>query len=165
MRDRYFVALRILADVYHVVEIGQDATSRNYTVPDKKRWPDRVNRGSFSRMTVKCVVPTLHVPDIHANRAFYSAFLGMDMVMVMDWIVTFASATCPNVQVSVITNDATAPMVADITVEVDDVDHLHTMAIVKGFDIVYPLTDEPWGARRFFVRDPNGKIVNIVSHE
>jgi uncharacterized glyoxalase superfamily protein PhnB len=56
-------------------------------------------------------------------------------------------------------------MVADFTVEVDDVDRLHTMAIVAGYDIVYPLTDEPWGVCRFFVRDPNGKIVNIASHE
>jgi hypothetical protein len=30
---------------------------------------------------------------------------------------------------------------------------------------VYPLTDEPWGVRRFFVRDPNGMIVNVVSHK
>jgi catechol 2,3-dioxygenase-like lactoylglutathione lyase family enzyme len=116
-------------------------------------------------MTVKRVVPNLHVPDIHANREFYSAFLGMDMVMAMDWIVTFASGSTPAAQVSVITNDATAPMVADFTVEVDDVDRLHTMAIVAGYDIVYPLTDEPWGVCRFFVRDPNGKIVNIASHE
>jgi hypothetical protein len=26
------------------------------------------------------------------------------------------------------------------------------------------LTDEPWGVRRFFVRDPNGVIVNVMEH-
>ena len=31
-------------------------------------------------------------------------------------------------------------------------------------NIAYPLADEPWGVRRFFVRDPFGKLVNIVSH-
>jgi hypothetical protein len=24
---------------------------------------------------------------------------------------------------------------------------------------------EPWGVRRFFVRDPLGKLVNILQHE
>ena len=33
-----------------------------------------------------------------------------------------------------------------------------------GLSIVYPATDEPWGVRRFFVADPNGVIINILSH-
>jgi hypothetical protein len=30
--------------------------------------------------------------------------------------------------------------------------------------IVHPLTDEPWGVRRFFVRDPTGVVVNVLGH-
>jgi uncharacterized glyoxalase superfamily protein PhnB len=41
---------------------------------------------------------------------------------------------------------------------------MHAEAIRRGVPIVYPLTDEPWGVRRFFVVDPNGVIVNIVTH-
>ena len=33
-----------------------------------------------------------------------------------------------------------------------------------GDEIVHPLTDEPWGVRRFFVRDPDGNVVNVLSH-
>ena len=33
-----------------------------------------------------------------------------------------------------------------------------------GFGILYDLTDEPWGVRRFYIRDPFGKVVNILSH-
>jgi hypothetical protein len=29
---------------------------------------------------------------------------------------------------------------------------------------MYPLTDEPWGARRFFVKDPTGVVPNVASH-
>jgi hypothetical protein len=29
---------------------------------------------------------------------------------------------------------------------------------------VYPLTDEPWRVRRFFVKDPNGAVLNVASH-
>jgi hypothetical protein len=53
--------------------------------------------------------------------------------------------------------DATAPLLADASVEVDDVDAAHAAAQRLGYEIVHPLTDEPWGVRRFFVREPNGK--------
>jgi hypothetical protein len=32
------------------------------------------------------------------------------------------------------------------------------------FAIEYGPADEPWGVRRFFVRDPLGKLVNILAH-
>jgi hypothetical protein len=31
--------------------------------------------------------------------------------------------------------------------------------------IEYGPTSEPWGVRRFFVRDPFGKLINILVHE
>jgi catechol 2,3-dioxygenase-like lactoylglutathione lyase family enzyme len=34
----------------------------------------------------------------------------------------------------------------------------------RGYEIVHPLTVEPWGVTRFFVRDPDGNVINIVSH-
>ncbi len=33
-----------------------------------------------------------------------------------------------------------------------------------GFPIEYGPVDEPWGVRRFYVRDPFGKLVNILAH-
>jgi uncharacterized glyoxalase superfamily protein PhnB len=48
---------------------------------------------------------------------------------------------------------------------VDDVDEVHARAVAAGADIVYPLTDEEWGLRRFFVRDPDGAILNITQHQ
>jgi hypothetical protein len=34
----------------------------------------------------------------------------------------------------------------------------------RHFDIAYPLRDEEWGVRRFMLRDPNGTVVNVLSH-
>ena len=51
-----------------------------------------------------------------------------------------------------------------MTIEVDDVDRVHARVVELGYEIVHPLIDEPWGVRRFFVRDPDGKIVNVLSH-
>ena len=36
--------------------------------------------------------------------------------------------------------------------------------VAAGYEIVYALAEEPWGVRRFFVRDPNGAIVNVMQH-
>lgn len=55
-------------------------------------------------------------------------------------------------------------MVPVASVEVDDVDAAYRAARAAGAEIVHELTDEPWGVRRFFVRDPAGHVVNILSH-
>ena len=36
--------------------------------------------------------------------------------------------------------------------------------IRRGLPIEYALRDEPWGVRRFFLRDPLGRLLNILSH-
>ena len=33
-----------------------------------------------------------------------------------------------------------------------------------GYEIVHPLTEEAWGVRRFFVRAPDGNVINMVNH-
>lgn len=80
------------------------------------------------------------------------------------WVVTFAAPDNPAAQITLISEDATAAVRPDVSIEVDDVDAAHTAAQRVGYQIVHPITDEPWGVRRFFVRDPNGKVLNILSH-
>jgi catechol 2,3-dioxygenase-like lactoylglutathione lyase family enzyme len=46
----------------------------------------------------------------------------------------------------------------------DDVDGAYEEARRLRYEIVYPITTEPWGVRRFFVRAPDGNILNIVRH-
>ncbi|MBB6674695.1 VOC family protein [Cohnella nanjingensis] len=52
----------------------------------------------------------------------------------------------------------------DLSIEVDDVDEALSRMRSAGFEIVYGPADEPWGVRRFYVRDPFGKLVNILAH-
>jgi uncharacterized glyoxalase superfamily protein PhnB len=61
-------------------------------------------------------------------------------------------------------DDAGAPVAPDVSIEVDDVDAAYAAAVARGDEIVHPMTDEPWGVRRFFVRDPSGKVINILTH-
>ena len=84
--------------------------------------------------------------------------------MDLGWIVTFVAPGNSAAQISVMRQDASASVQPDASIEVDDVDAAHDAAQRLGCEIVHPLTDEPWGVRRFFVRDPNGKVLNILSH-
>jgi catechol 2,3-dioxygenase-like lactoylglutathione lyase family enzyme len=115
-------------------------------------------------VVVRRVVPDFAAPDPAAGREFYAEVLGMDVVMDLGWVVTFAAPGDPATQITVMREDASAPLVPDASIEVDDVDAAHASARRLGHEIVHPLTDEPWGVRRFFVREPNGKVLNILSH-
>jgi catechol 2,3-dioxygenase-like lactoylglutathione lyase family enzyme len=112
-------------------------------------------------MTIRRAVPNIQSDDIAASSAFY-ARLGFEEVMNLGWVATTASPSNPTAQVN-FTGDDPAGIHPDISVEVEDVDAVY--ARMSGAEIVYELRDEPWGVRRFFVRDPNGKVVNVVSHQ
>ena len=115
-------------------------------------------------MAIHRVVPNLQTGSVDDNREFYVDFLGLEQLMDLGWIATYGAPNVPNAQISVIERDATAPVIADISIEVDDVDAYYAEATRRGVEIVYGPVDEPWGVRRFFVRDPNGKVINIVAH-
>ena len=116
-------------------------------------------------MTILRVVPNIGSADPETNRAFYVDVLGFEVAMDMGWIVTSASHANPTAQISVIRPDEAGMPVPDFTVEVADVDATHARARTHGHEVIYPLTDEPWGVRRFFLRDPHGKLVNIMSYQ
>jgi uncharacterized glyoxalase superfamily protein PhnB len=84
-------------------------------------------------------------------------------MMNLGWITTLADPERPDTK-SLMTTGATAPVNPEVTIEVDDVDACHEVAAHAGAEIVHPLTDEPWGVRRFFVRDPDGHVAHVMSH-
>jgi catechol 2,3-dioxygenase-like lactoylglutathione lyase family enzyme len=115
-------------------------------------------------MKIKRVVPDIKSDRIEESRDFYAGFLGFQIGMDMGWVITFVSRSNPTAQVTVMRGEESAALRPQMSIEVDDVDRAHAIAIERNLRIVYPLSDEPWGVRRFFVADPNGVIVNILSH-
>ena len=113
---------------------------------------------------IRRVVPNIRGEHLAESRAFYEQVIGLELNMDLGWIATFVSPTNPTAQLSVISEDATAAAHPDVSVEVEDVDAVHAAAVASRLEIVHPLTDEPWGVRRFFVRDPNGAVVNVMTH-
>ncbi|MEV8567342.1 VOC family protein [Streptomyces sp. NPDC051322] len=114
-------------------------------------------------MTVRRVVPDLATDAMAESRDFYR-LIGLREVMNQGWVMTLASPANPTAQLTFMTHDESADVRPDLSIEVDDVDAVHAAVLASGAQIVHPLQDEAWGVRRFFVRDPNGKVVNVVSH-
>jgi uncharacterized glyoxalase superfamily protein PhnB len=114
-------------------------------------------------MAVRRVMPILRSAAVPQSREFYG-LLGFEEVMDLGWVTTLASTSTPAAQVSFMTADRTAPVTPDLSVEVDDVDAVYAVVRDSGAEIVHPLQDEEWGVRRFFVRDPDGRVVNVLSH-
>lgn len=115
-------------------------------------------------MTVLRIVPNLRARDPQALAAFYRDLFGLDIAMDHGWIATVAAANRMAPQLSLASQGGAGTEVPDISIEVDDVDRVHAAALGAGHEIAYGLTDEPWGVRRFYLRDPEGHLVNVLSH-
>jgi catechol 2,3-dioxygenase-like lactoylglutathione lyase family enzyme len=118
-------------------------------------------------MGIRRIVPNIKSSQLSLSRDFYVDFLGLGVGMDMGWIVNLGSSTNSTAQLNVLQDNDSPAVHPDVTVEVDDVDEVdesHARAVARGYQIIYPLTDEPWGVRRFFVVDPNGVVLNIMSH-
>lgn len=115
-------------------------------------------------MTVARIVPNLYAGDVGGGAGFFNDVLGLETAMAIDFITIYRSSAQPMAQISVLTEDPSGLRPA-YSVGVDDVDAVHARAVAAGHEIVYALRDEPWGVRRFFVRDPLGGIANIVQNK
>jgi predicted enzyme related to lactoylglutathione lyase len=115
-------------------------------------------------MTVLRIVTNIATSSIEQVKRFYEALFDMDVVMDHGWIVTLASGESALTQVSIATEGGSGTPVPDISIEVHDVDEVYRRAKALGVDVVYELTDEPWGVRRFYLRDPAGKLLNVLAH-
>jgi catechol 2,3-dioxygenase-like lactoylglutathione lyase family enzyme len=116
-------------------------------------------------MKASGIVANLRVADIEIASDFYTGYLGLSVEgFNMGWVAHYQSPD-GQVHVQLVTRDATAPEDSAISVHVGSgVEKAYEEAMRRGYEIVYPLTKEAWGLRRFFVRAPDGTIVNITSH-
>lgn len=115
-------------------------------------------------MKVRRIVANVAAADPEAGRRFYAELFGLDVLMDMGWILTFGSKEKMTLQVSVMSEGGSGAPVPDLSIEVDDLDEALARAKKAKIPLEYGPVLEPWGVRRFFVRDPFGKLVNVLAH-
>jgi catechol 2,3-dioxygenase-like lactoylglutathione lyase family enzyme len=136
-------------------------TSGNKEVLRARKWQD-------ADMEIRRAMPVIKTERPAEARRFYEGFLGFRVAMDEDGMLMLASTSTPSTQVIVawFSDTAVDPelLSVDVSVEVADVDVAYALAHDKNLEIVRELRDEPWGIRRFFVRDPAGQTINVASH-
>ncbi len=118
-------------------------------------------------MGVTRIVPNLLVADVPRANELYARIFGLDVGMDLGWIGNLAPADAPAVQLQTMTTDESAPCNPVVSIglaEPDEVDVIHERVVAAGLEVVHPLTDENWGVHRFFFRDHDGNVINVVAH-
>jgi catechol 2,3-dioxygenase-like lactoylglutathione lyase family enzyme len=115
-------------------------------------------------MQVKRIVANIAAENVAAARRFYQDILGLDLLMDLGWIATYGSSQKMSVQVSIMSEGGSGTPVPDLSIEVDDLDTALQRMKKARVAIEYGPAGEPWGVRRFYVRDPFGRLINILVH-
>lgn len=115
-------------------------------------------------MGVKRIVADIATKDVAGVRAFYQAVFDLDVAMDFGWIATLKGAVEAPVQISVASEGGSGTPVPDLSIEVDDLDAVLERVQARGVPVEYGPVIEPWGVRRFYVRDPAGKLLNVLVH-
>ncbi len=115
-------------------------------------------------MKIKRIVANVSTSDPSVADAFYRDLLGLELTMDHGWLRTNAAFDKMTVQVSFASQGGSDTPIPDLSIEVDDLDEALHRIQESGIPVEYGPVTEPWGVRRFFVKDPFGKLINILQH-
>lgn len=115
-------------------------------------------------MKVRRIVANIETRDAEKASYFYGEVLGLEQLMDMGFITTYGSHEKMDTQISFLSEGGSGTPVPDLSIEVDDLDEVLMRVKEAEIPMEYGPTEEPWGVRRFFVRDPFGKLINILTH-
>lgn len=119
-------------------------------------------------MSVTRIIPLIRSTNLEATTEFYTGVLGLSIGMEVpeDRFLAFNSDTAPNAQL-IVNDNGHKGLPPGFAVDVGSsarVSETHTTIQRLGFVVVEPLSDTPWGIRRFSLLDPNGVCVTVIGH-
>lgn len=116
-------------------------------------------------MHIRAANTIVYCTDFQKCVAFYSELPGFTVAMQAEWLVEFRVADSAFVSVA----DASRTTIPSaggngltLTFKVDDADAIHRLLSESGARITQP-TVHPWGARTFYVFDPEGRRIEFWS--
>jgi len=115
-------------------------------------------------MKVLKIVTNVRSENPEAAEAFYESIFGLKKVMDVGWIRAYSSGETAATQINIAQHGGADTELPDFTIEVDDLDEVLERVTKANVTIEYGPVTEPWGLRRFFVKDPFGKLVNVAQY-
>ena len=116
-------------------------------------------------MKVKRIVSNVAASNPDDAKAFYESIFGLELVMDHGWIKTYSLGEEMTTQISVASEGGSGTPVPDLSIEVDDLDTALKRVKAKNIEIEYGPVSEPWWVSRFYVRDPFGRLINVLQHK
>ena len=123
--------------------------------------------GTPAMSTLVAAEPQLYVRDIIASCDFYSRMLGFSVAFTYGEPPFYGQVLRDGVRLNLrqvddpvmdpARRDAEQLLAASITL--DDAEPLFVEYQQAGVEFAQPLRSEPWGARTFIVRDPDGNLL------
>lgn len=115
-------------------------------------------------MNVKRLVPNIKHTSPETVQRFYSEIFELNTLMDLGWVITMGNAASAPLQLSIATEGGSGTDVPGLSIEVDDLEEALIRCQKAEIPIEYGPVDEPWGVRRFFIRDPSGTLLNVLTH-
>jgi catechol 2,3-dioxygenase-like lactoylglutathione lyase family enzyme len=114
----------------------------------------------------------LFVADLERSKSFYHDVLGLDVefedgesvgfkIEGLAFIVLQVDRACAQLQGEPTAIPATGAT-AFLTTFVGDVDALHADLVERGIEFFQEPTDQPWGVRTAYFKDPDGHVWEIA---
>ena len=116
-------------------------------------------------MKVKRIVSNIEASALEKATEFYGEIFGLDLLMDLGWIRTYGTDSEMKVQVSIATEGGSGTPVPDFSIEVDDLQTALKRVKAANIELEYGPERESWGVQRFYIRDPFGKLINVLQHE
>jgi catechol 2,3-dioxygenase-like lactoylglutathione lyase family enzyme len=116
-------------------------------------------------MKVKRIVANIAASNPADAKVFYQSVFGLELVMDHGWIKTFSAEEKTIAQVSIASEGGSGTPVPALSIEVDDLEAVLQTVKAKHIPIEYGPVVDPWGVRRFYIRDPFGTLINVLQHQ
>lgn len=116
----------------------------------------------MGKARIHSAVPVIATDDVQASVEYFVRTLGFDADFVWGDPPVYAGVTSGEVEIYFAKDPATAAAIRqhalapDLFLWVRGIDALYAQHTAAGATIAEPLTDKPWGARQYVLRDPNG---------
>jgi uncharacterized glyoxalase superfamily protein PhnB len=121
--------------------------------------------------TIQDLYPIIVTDQFRACRDFYVKHFGFQVIFEASWIAFVALNEDGSRGIAFMSSDhPSTPPGPELfsgegmflTLQVEDAAAEEQRLKQEGAKLVYPLTDEAWGQRRFAMRDPAGTWVDVV---
>lgn len=113
-------------------------------------------------MAVTRIVANLFAANPIALAEFYRDVFGLDIPMDMGWISFLTNGSQQNIELHTACQGGSGTDLPIISIGVDDLAATELAVRNAGAEIVYGPVREEWGLTRFYFRDPEGNLVNVV---